>query len=218
MAAGDIYELTLHQLDRGQVVENVFFYDQELEFVTTNPTKAQVLAENWVDQILPQVSAVQPAEVRTTGVTVKNLFNVSDGYDLALSIPGGYATDRELESTFNAIGFKLNGDNPAVKNGAKRIGGVFEDYVNDGVITGADLITKCNALADKFEAYVTVGTIIMDNVFAPVIIKRIRSGTPGNYTYRLPETRLETTVSKVVVALFNAVVTSQISRKIGLGI
>lgn len=217
MGVSDVYELTLHQVDRGQVVENVFYYKEMLDFVSTTPTKAQVLAENWVAQILPKVSLVQPEEIRTTGVTVKNLFNVSDGYDMALSVPGGFTTDRQLESTFNAIGFKLNGSNPAVKNGAKRIGGVFEDYVDDGVITGATLITKCNDLADAFEQFVTVGLIIMDNVFMPVIVKRIRSGTPGNYTYRLPETTGESIVSQIVVALFNAVITSQLSRKIGVG-
>ena len=133
-------------------------------------------------------------------------------------MPGLYTTDRELESTFNAIGFALNGDNPAVKNGAKRFGGVFEDYVNDGVITGSDLITKLNALGDTMEGYVTVGTLIPDNVFRHVIVKRIRSGSPGAYTYRLPTNQLESTLSAVVVALFNAVVTSQLSRKIGVGI
>lgn len=218
MAGGDIYELTLHQLDRGQVCENVFYFEQRFEFVTTDPTHAQVLAENWRDQILPSISACQPAEVLTTGVSVKNLFDVSDGYDLALSIAGGFATDRQMESTFNAIGFKLNGNNPAVKNGSKRFAGVFEDYVDDGVITGATLLTVCNTLGTKIATPVTVGLIIFTDTFFPCIVKRIRSGTPGNYTYRLPETRLETVFSSVVVALLNVIITSQLSRKIGVGV
>lgn len=217
MAVTDIYEITLKQLDRGQVANNVFTYQQVLEFVTTNPTKAQVLAENFRDQILPSLRNVQPAEVLTTGIEVKNLFNASDGYSLSLSLPGGYGSDREMMPTFNAIGFALNGNNPAVKNGRKSIAGVFEDYVNDGVITGSDLITKLNTLGDKFEAFVTVGTLIPDDVFKPVIVKRVRSGDPGNYEYRMPINAGEAVVSQVVVALFNAIVTSQLSRKIGVG-
>lgn len=218
MSATDVYSVQLKQLDRGQDCFNTFFYQQVLEFVTTNPTKAQTLAENWRTQVLPTISAIQPAEVITTDIIVKNLFDESDGYALTLSTPGGYTSDRQLESTFNAIGIALNGDNPAVKNGAKRMAGVFEDYIDDGVITGSDLITKLNAMDAKFSAFVTVGLVIPDNVFKPVIVKRVRSGDPGHYSYRLPANLGETVLSTVVVALFNAVVTSQITRKIGIGI
>jgi len=218
MAGGDAYELTLKQLDRGQQANNIFCYYQALEFVTTTPTKAQVLAENWADQILPAILGVQPAEVLTTGVSVKNLFDESDAYELGLSESGTFTGDRDLLPTFNAYGFQLNGDNPAVKNGAKRFAGVWEDYVTDGVITGSSLTTPLDALSTALEAYVTVGTIIMDNVFEPVIIKRVRSGTSPNYTYRMPENTGELVRSKIVVALWNAVITSQLSRKIGIGV
>jgi len=218
MAGGDAYELQLHQLDRGQEVDNTFCYYQALEFVTTTPTKAQVLAENWADQILPAILGIQPAEVLTTGVTVKNLFNASDAYELGLSESGTFTGDRDLLPTFNAYGFQLNGDNPAVKNGAKRFAGVWEDYVNDGVITGSSLTVPRDNLSSKLEAYVTVGLIIPDNVFEPVIIKRVRSGSPGDYSYRMPETTGELVRSKIVVAIWNAVITSQLSRKIGIGV
>jgi len=218
MAGGDAYELTLKQLDRGQEANNIFCYYQAEEFVTTDPTKAQVLAENWADQILPAILGVQPAEVLTTGLSVKNLFDASDAYELGLSETGTFTGDRDLLPTFNAYGFQLNGDNPAVKNGAKRFAGVWEDYVTDGVITGSSLTTPLDALSTALEAYVTVGLIIPDNVFEPVIIKRVRSGAPGAYTYRLPETTGELVRSKIVVALWNAVITSQLSRKIGIGV
>lgn len=218
MAIGDIYECTLTQLDRGQQVNNIFYYYQDLEFVTTNPTKAQSLAEAWQTQILPAVRGIQPAEILSTDLTVKNLFDVSDGYDLGLSVGGSFTTDRQLESTFNAFGFKLNGDNPAVKNGAKRFTGVFEDYIDDGVITGASLITPLNALSTALEAPVTIGLIIPDPVFVPIVVKRVRTGSPGAYEYRLPATSAEAVFSRITVALWNAVITSQLSRKIGIGV
>jgi hypothetical protein len=213
----DVYELTLAQVDRGQTVNNVFFYHQQYEFVTTLPTHAQVLAEEWRDQILPAIRAFQPAEILTTGVRVRNLFNVSDGYDLALSL-AGLGGAAEQYSTFNAVGFALNGDNPAVKNGAKRFTGINEVHVDDGVISGAVMPGLLNNVADALEQPVLVGLVIEDPVFVPVIVKRVREGVPGSYTYRLPETTVEAVLSQVVVAVWNAIITSQLSRKIGVGI
>jgi hypothetical protein len=218
MAGGDMYELTLEQLDRGQHCDNVFQFYQALEFVTTTPTKAQVLAENWVDQILPGILALQPAEVLTTGVNVKNLFDDSDGYHLPLTEVGSFGSDRELLPTFNAYAFRLNGDNPAVKSGAKRFAGVFEDYQNDGVVAGSPIITPLTALETLLVSPVTVGLVIPDNVFLPSLVKRVRSGVSPDYEYRMPENTGELIFSKLVVAIFNAVISSQVSRKIGVGI
>jgi hypothetical protein len=213
----DVYELTLEQVDRGQTVNNVFFYHQQYEFVTTLPTHSQVLAEEWRDQILPAIRAFQPEEILTTGVKVRNLFNVSDGYDLALSL-SGLGGAAEQYSTFNAVGFALNGDNPAVKNGSKRFTGINEVHVDDGVISGSVMPGLLNTVADALEAPVLVGLVIEDPVFVPVIVKRVREGAPGSYTYRLPETTVEAVLSQVVVAVWNAIITSQLSRKIGVGI
>lgn len=218
MATNDVYELTLKQVDRGQAAYNVFFYHQALSFVTTFPTVAQVLAEGWADQILPAIQLIQPEEVLTESIVVRNLFNESDRYELLISEGGTIPGDRQQFSTFNAVGFSLGGDNGAVKNGAKRFAGASEDNVNDGVITGGAFIASLDDLGDALEAAVTVGLIIMDPVFLPVIVKRVRSGSPGAYTYRLPGNPLEAVLSRVVVALWDVLITSQISRKIGVGV
>lgn len=118
---------------------------------------------------------------------------------------------------FSAVSFDLNGDNPAVKNGKKRFAGLNEGQQVDGVITESSTITRLGQLADALETPVTVGTVIQNNVFIHVIVKRIRSGGPGAYTYRLPDNALEATLSAVIVAAFNALITTQISRKIGVG-
>jgi len=49
--------------------------------------------------------------------------------------------------------------------------------------------------------------------FAPVVVKRVRSGTPGNYTYRLPETQLEAVYGYITATVVSAIVTSQDTRK-----
>lgn len=218
MAVNDVYEVTHTQIDRGQVCTNVYFYFQDLEFVTTNPTKAQACAESWSDNILPIILDMQPAEVLTTEVKARNLFNDADAFAIPFSLPGAVAGDRQMFSTFNAFGFALNGDNPAVKNGSKRYVGVSEDYVSDGVVTGAPLITALDNIASSLVSPLLVGTIILDPVFVPVIVKRVRTGSPGAYEYRLPETSLESVISRVVVAIWDVIVTSQLSRKIGVGV
>jgi hypothetical protein len=123
-----------------------------------------------------------------------------------------------LLPTFNAISIALNGDNPAVKSGRKRFAGIPEDFQDDGVIVSAGAIAGLANLENNLESAVTVGTVIQDPVFQPVVIQRVRTGTPGNYQYRLPSASGEAIFSKVVVAAFNAIITSQISRKIGKGI
>lgn len=217
MALNDVYEISLQQEQRGQDVSNVFHVHQVLAFVTTYPTVAQVLAENFAAQVLPLITTWQIAEVVTVGVRAKNLFDASDDYTLELSIPGSASDATQSLPQFTAVGFNLGGDNAAVKNGAKRFAGLTEDVQDDGVITNTTFIAQMDDLSDKLEGYVTVGTIIQDNVFKFVIVKRIRTGTPGNYQYHLPTNQLESVLSAVIVATFNALVTSQISRKIGVG-
>lgn len=217
MALNDVYEITLMQKQKGQNVTNVFHVHQQLAFVSTYTTTAQTLAENFQAQVLSLIRPWQVAEVATVGIRARNLFDVSDDYMLNLALAGGVSDVEDSLPQFTAIGFALNGDDPSVKNGSKRFAGIYEAVQSDGVITNPGLIPQLVTLGNKLAGYVTVGTIIQDNVFKFVIVKRIRTGTPGNYAYRLPENPLEATLSAIVVAVFKALITSQTSRKIGVG-
>lgn len=222
MAVGDIYEIRDVQSLLSQHVENVHFYRQALDFVTTNPTNSQSLAEAWIEQSLPTIAAIQTADVLHTNVLVRNLYDESDAYDASVSVSGnvsgGTATD-QITSPFDAWAFQLDGDNPAVKNGQKRIAGVNEGWVLDGAVdpdSGAEF--DLGAAAAQLSAAIQIGTIITDPVFVPVVVKRVRTGSPGAYEYRLPASSGEGVWSVVVVALFKLFITSQVSRKIGVGI
>lgn len=220
MAELDIYELTDVQTLNGQTINNVFFYLQDLSFVTTNPTRSQTLAENWVAQKLNRIRAIQSSDVLHREVRVRNLFDEADAYSLGISLTGnavGEATG--TMSTFNAFAFSLNGNTSLTRTGAKRVSGVLEGWQNDGVFSGDSVqIAAMDAAAAAFEEAVTVGTVIQDPVFIPVIVKRVRTGTPGNYTYDLPSNQGEASWSTIVVALWKALITSQVSRKVGVGI
>lgn len=213
----DLYELTDHQVLAGQEVDNVYFYRTGAAFLTTFPTNAQVLAENWASQILPDIAAVQVDNVAHRSVQVRNLYDPADSYTHDVSVIGAN-TSSDYLTTFDAIGFKLAPDTAAVKAGAKRIAGVMETAQTDGVITVGSYLTQLATTSDAMTRAVQVGTLILSDVFFPAIVKRERTGVSGAYEYALPTVRGEGVWANVLSALFDVLITSQVSRKIGRGI
>lgn len=219
MSLFDVYEVTHVQSLFEQEVNNVYFYQERSVFVTTYPTVSQLVAERFVAQILPKVNAVQTADLKNVSIRVRNLFNAADSFELIISGTGSIASVNQTMPAFNAFGFTLAGDTAAVKPGAKRIAGVDEAFNQNGVFNGTAMqIGFFTALADTFKEPLTVGLIIQGDVFYPVLVKRVRSGTKGNYTYKLPTDLLSTVVSTIITTSFNLLITSQTSRKVGIGI
>lgn len=219
MAINDLYELTDVQVLQSQTINNVYFYEQDLDFVTTNPTRAQSLVEAWIAQKIPYIVDLQIQDLVHTSVRCRNLFDPSDTYEALVSIPGNRPTvSLSYMPTFVALRADLATTNSAVRDGSKFYAGVPEEVVTDGVITDTSMLTFMGAAEAELEAAVDIGTVIQDPVFVPIVIKRVRSGSPGAYTYRLPETSVEAVVSRLAVVLFDVLVTSQVKRKIGVGI
>jgi hypothetical protein len=142
-----------------------------------------------------------------------------DDTDAASFAPNAVGSLGALETLppFVAIPFTLLGENPAVKNGAKRIVGVPEGPTSDGILDGAGYIGDCEALGDGMAAAITAGAVIPTDTWAPTIVKRVRSGTAGDYEYRLPENIGETVLSRIAGTLLDLVLSSQVSRKFGRG-
>lgn len=219
----DVYSVTLVGSLYSQQTVNVFFYEQTNAFVPLVPTAAQALAQEWDAQIAPPIANLVSRDVTFTSVSVRNLFNIADAYDLLISRQGsgGGATPAEADSmsAFNAYDFELNGTNAAVRNGRKRFPGVNEVYVTDGVVTTAGFLSGTVAAVETaLESPVNIGVLLPSPVFYPVIVKRVREGIDPNYTYRLPRTIGEKIVSVISTVAFNVLITSQISRKIGIGV
>lgn len=204
---GDVYEIVDSGTMIGQKVLNVYFY--KLLGTPIGFAGAESVAQAYVDQVLPDVCAVQTADVLHQSVKARNLFDETDAHEILVSEPGVAGTDSQ--STFNAYPFRLVGDNAAVRAGAKRIPGVEDAFVSDGVVTDVDILVLLNDLAEKFAATLTfgIGTSFLD----PVIVKRILTG--GEYS--LPTTPEAAILSVVTDVLFDALVTSQVSRKVGRG-
>lgn len=205
-ATNDVFQLIDVQNQEGQQILNVYYWRQD---ALTAGNGAEQLVTSFIDQFLPDVLAVQTVDVTHTSVSAKNLYNPSEEYTELISETG--ALTSAALPTFNAVGFQLVGDNASVRDGAKRIAGVTEEGQGDGTIVDATILSALTALAVTMATGLDVG--LATELFSPVIVKRILDG--GNY--RLPTSQAEDTISKITSALFNPRVTSQTSRKFGVG-
>lgn len=217
MALNDVYSVNVKGTFVGQEWNCVYYYDERLVYINTTPTRAQVVAEAFEEQVLPEMLNLCVADVLFDRLIVKNLFNEADAYTLVVGETGTGGTGNSYMGTFSAYSFELQGESAVTRLGAKRIPGVIEEVVNDGMVTDGAFIGNMNSFAAAAQAPLTVGAIIPDPVYVPVIVKRVRSGTPGNYLYRLPTTISEKVVNTIVSVLVDLLITTQNTRKIGVG-
>jgi len=219
MAQGDIYELTDVQRLYGQTVYNVYYYRQDLVFLLGLPTTAQVVLEAWQAQKLLHIQNIQSTDLVHTEIRVRNLFDATDAFSKSVSVTGLSADTGGTMSAFNAWAFVMEGDNASVRDGAKRIAGVVEAHQADGVFNAdAAIVGLFNQTATRLEGALEIGTLITSPVFLPVVVARNRTGVPGSYQYNLPQTQVTANWSNIVNVLWKALITSQTSRKVGVGI
>jgi hypothetical protein len=220
MALGEVYELTLKTTQAGQQMANVFYFQELSTFAGGLPNPAEACASAFFAQYLPKIRAITNPQLNYLMISCRSLWTDSFKHDILLT-GNGTGTGNfggEALSTFLAIGFKMRGNNPAVKVGFKRFAGIGEGVNANGVVNliGGE-ITAMTALKTQ------MSTNLMDTLttlipwFAPAIIKRVRTGVPGNYVYRLPAEPGETIVSVIVEAAWQLLLTSQTSRKVGVG-
>lgn len=206
MAVGDIYQLVDEQDLQGSVVLNVYFYKTQ---ITLTGNVAQQLCNAFEDNVLPSIVALQDSNLIHTSLRATNLYDASDTFTSLIS-EAGTAGGTDTMPSFAAAGFELVQDNGAIHNGSKRIGGVADAFQSNGVFTDVDFIA---ALVTAGVAMLGILPVGLSNAFVPVIVKRILDG--GNY--RLPANSGEEVYGTIVDALYNVDVTSQTSRKKGVG-
>lgn len=220
MGVGDVYELVDVQTLAGQEVLNVYQYQQIGAVVPISPTPntAAVLAYEFTQaDVFGCIRGNQSPELEHTAIRVRNLFDGSDVYDLVGSWPGLSGGDPSIDTTFNALGFIETLDNGLVRPGHKRYAGLCDDAQEDGVFTSSGGLTLAAACAVALAQNIQVGLIIRTDGFEPGVCKRVRSGTPGDYEYRFPSSTGELVWGKIIEAAFRVLLTSQVSRKIGVG-
>lgn len=207
MANLDVFQLVDKSVFQGQQCLNVYYFQQN-SLATTNG--AQDLAEAYIADYLPIIKTLQEADVVHTEIKVTDLFDPSNAHTEAISVPGTAAYGTDVLPVFNAVGFRLTGDNAAVRNGAKRFAGIDEGVQQNGVITNGTFITQLDAVASKLAEALAVGVI---DTFFPVLVSRVLGGG----VFGLPTTLAAAVLSGVVSADWSALLTSQTSRKIGNG-
>lgn len=206
MAFHDVYQVVDESVFEGQKCLNVYFFENN-DVLEADATAAD-LSGAFIAQVLPAVAAAQSDRVTHTLIRVQNLFDVSDSHSEAISTPGEVAS--ATDPTFTAYGFRLVQNNGALRNGSKRFAGVDESATVDGVITGPGTLALLSDLSDAL-----VTTLLQDAVgtWMPVVVGRILDGA----AYRLPASFGEAVIGAVTEAVLNVLVTSQVSRKVGVG-
>jgi hypothetical protein len=208
-AINDVYQVIDTQMVNGQQALNVYFYRVQS---TTLGANASDVVTAFIEQILPSIVAFQQSEVVHTSVAAKNLYDETDAHEELISTAGSVATG-DMMTNFVAYPFRMVGDNAAVRSGSKRYAGVGETGTTDGVVTDATLLGLLDDMADALALVVNYGLLSAGELI-PVIMARI---LVSQGVYRLPANQGEATFSNIVDALFSPLVSSQTSRKIGVG-
>jgi len=205
-ATNILYQVVHRQSYKGQVLENVYFYQHvDGTGVSLN------LAADWSGTFLDLVNALQSSNVTNDILIVTNLGDLGD-FDILETIGQG-ALVAESMPIFNAVSYSFLPDTRAVRHGGKRIAGIPEAEATEGVITNAGYLEAMEALRSQY----AVNLVGVSNTWKPVIIKRIKTAisgtTPTKYRYTLPGVGDDATVAGLLTVTVSNLVKHQTSRQ-----
>lgn len=206
-----LWEATVKGEMLGQEWMNVFFYTSvESDPETTDALDvcaalATALSTTW--------AALVTNETKFHTITVRDLYELANVASMVWPIAQGGSVSESLMS-FLTLSFQFPSTNSLVKSGGKRLAGANELVYADGVLSPSGGFLT--AITNFMLAMVATPTVLDSSSFAnelvPVVVKRIREGVAGAYTYRLPENLGETTGFQIETIEFNGVST-QNTRK-----
>jgi hypothetical protein len=157
---------------------------------------------------------------KCTGIFVRDLYSDTDFFDFVYGTPPTGGQPAEFTSPFASYAFRTNRVRLNVRRGSKRIAGVSEVQVTNGIVISgfrAALADFAQTMSDTLTSTVLGSSLI----FQPAVIslKRQISEETGKVEYVLypPEEQLDhTAVGVNWQSLVN--VTSQSTRKYGRGV
>lgn len=173
MAVGHSYELLDIQTVTGasNPVINRYYY----QHVAGGGLGAANLATAFVEQVLPQVIAIQTAAVVHTEIRVSTPDDESDFISMPLSSGNTGTQAGETLPGFCVVKVKLHRPFTSFRNGSKAYSGVPEAAQNAGTISSIylDIIeTLCASLVE------TISPAGVSEDFSPVLIKNFNSAPP----------------------------------------
>ena len=199
MIAGDVFRIVDRQLIQSQRILNTYFYS--VGSVVGVPTLDDI-STKFSNDVTSPVAAVQSNGLTHDRLDIDNLSNLVEFGQFEIIITGVQAG--VTTAPFVALGWKLNRTTKITRNGAKRVGGVTEDEVTAG-LPDISALEEANINAAFAQVLLVVnGGNSVD--LTPVIVGR------------MPDGSLDLTKLNVIASADLQTVTSQNSRKFGVGI
>jgi len=209
MALSDLYQATVKAVYSitGETVENVFYFRK-----ATGLGTATKLIDALADTggYLELMTNLMHEDLVISEVACLCLGDLEDFEYRGFILPGGGTGD--MLPLHDALNVTLKLSTRAIRPGSKRIAGIPEDVVVNGVFTDATYISSITAFTGQMGEEQDDGTGV---TFQQVVIKRVfvPADLPDHGAfYRLPEGLETPVVGDVVVGLANNRVSHQVSR------
>jgi len=145
----DVFRVIVKMEQAGEEIKNVFYY-----FGDDGTPNAEDLADLIIDPLLQALDNIQSVDIDHTEVFVENLMDPEEDFHVEPATSAGQVTG-DIMPKFVAWSYKLNVRTRVTKAGGKRIGGVPELWIVDGVADptkASDLATAGGYLALQLEA------------------------------------------------------------------
>jgi len=170
-ALNDVFRITDFQTLFGEEVLNVFFY-RVTAIGTPTPTLADI-ALNFQVTVQEPIEGIQASQVFHNLLRLENLMNAAEFLDETLTGQTGTVTG-ECMPSFTAWSLLMRRTTKLTRNGSKRIAGVLEAWVQNGVFVGLD--ANMEAAQDALAAVIEGTFPPAAYELTPVIVGRTPSG------------------------------------------
>lgn len=197
MGLGTLYKLIDRQMLLGQQCLNVYYYESQGDGDIVGDLRAA-----FIEDVLPQLRALQTQQVTHVRIDTLNVTTGLDYEEYTHPSPLNGNQSGETSPSFVAWGFRYNRASRDSRHGYKRIPGVGEGAIADGVPV-AGIATPIANLAASLQ--IAIGDSTGGPTYLPRIVRR---------TGVAP---LETYTAFPVQSVGFVRVTSQVSRRVGRG-
>jgi len=191
-----LYKVILQQSYSAQTILNTFWYLHTLG----NDDEQDKCAEAFDLTILPVLKTIQAVSLQYVSIRAINVTGTLADFVLTPTTLLGTLTGDPV-NTFTAAAIRLNRTTKETRNGQKRFAGMVEIQMNNQVWDAGYVVLLENVATALVANISTVG-----GIFEPVIARQ-DAVTPTNWI-----------ANPVASATVNSFVTSQVSRKRGIGI
>jgi len=182
MALDNIYVLKDVQTYNNEEILNTYTFEGE------EGGSAVDLVNAFIEDMLPEIRPAQASQLTHTLIAAYSLGNLADLGEEVVSL-AGLKTGQSILPIFNAYSFTLRPTSRAVRPGSKRIAGVYEDAVINGIIVDPVPLGELEAIRVALDTPISTDDALF---YTPVIVKRVKYEVPGSdpvrFAYRYPET------------------------------